>query len=113
MQASAKPASQFNPGIPPSSLMSLLRAAPAISGAVIADFDSAFVNRSAVYLLCISVVWIDPNAYPGCEPSPERMCGLTFRMSGRLAGMGGGFARLVPTLLGNSSYWRFAKLHSN
>ena len=41
----ALPASGSNPGIPPSSLMSLLRARPAIAGAVLADFDSAFTNR--------------------------------------------------------------------
>jgi hypothetical protein len=34
--------------------MSLLRAAPAISGAMLADFDSAFVNRFA------GLAWASP-----------------------------------------------------
>ena len=50
VQARAVSASPSNPGIPPSSLMSMLRAAPAISGALLADFDSAFVNRSAGFV---------------------------------------------------------------
>ena len=39
------PSSASNPGIPPSSLTSLLRAEPRIAGAVLVDFDSAFTNR--------------------------------------------------------------------
>lgn len=34
----------MNPGIPPSSLMSLLRANRSIAGVVLADFDTAFRN---------------------------------------------------------------------
>ncbi len=45
VQVHAVPASGSNPGIPPSSLMSLLHAKPAIAGTVLADFDSAFTNR--------------------------------------------------------------------
>lgn len=40
-------ASDANPGLPPSSLFSFLRAKPSISGAVLADFDTAYVNRFA------------------------------------------------------------------
>ncbi|KAL5164235.1 Nicastrin [Glycine soja] len=38
-------ASASNPGIPPSSLMSFLEKNPAISGVVLEDFDSVFVNK--------------------------------------------------------------------
>ncbi|KAG2406376.1 Nicastrin Precursor [Vigna angularis] len=38
-------ASSSNPGIPPSSLMSFLEKNPAISGVVLEDFDSVFVNK--------------------------------------------------------------------
>ncbi|KAK7379220.1 hypothetical protein VNO80_04675 [Phaseolus coccineus] len=38
-------ASSSNPGIPPSSLMSFLEKNPAISGVVLEDFDSIFVNK--------------------------------------------------------------------
>ncbi len=41
-QISAQAASSSNPGIPPSSLMSLLRVKPSVSGLVVADFDSSF-----------------------------------------------------------------------
>ena len=37
-------ASSSNPGIPPSSLMSFLRANSSIAGAVLAEFDSAYSN---------------------------------------------------------------------
>ncbi|KAK7305671.1 hypothetical protein VNO77_43580 [Canavalia gladiata] len=39
------PASASNPGIPPSSLMTFLEKNPAISGVVLEDFDSVFVNK--------------------------------------------------------------------
>lgn len=38
-------ASASNPGIPPSSLMTFLEKNPSISGVVLEDFDSAFVNK--------------------------------------------------------------------
>ncbi|XP_061340339.1 nicastrin [Gastrolobium bilobum] len=38
-------ASTSNPGIPPSSLMTFLKKNPAISGVVLEDFDSVFVNK--------------------------------------------------------------------
>ncbi|KAL2333210.1 hypothetical protein Fmac_014423 [Flemingia macrophylla] len=38
-------ASASNPGIPPSSLMTFLEKNPAISGVVLEDFDSVFVNK--------------------------------------------------------------------
>nr|KYP75974.1 Nicastrin [Cajanus cajan] len=38
-------ASASNPGIPPSSLMTFLEKNPSISGLVLEDFDSAFVNK--------------------------------------------------------------------
>ena len=37
-------ASATNPGVPPSSLFTLLAAKPALAGAVLADFDAAFSN---------------------------------------------------------------------
>ena len=43
-QVTAETASEETPGIPPSSLMSLLRAKPAIAGVVLADFDAVFTN---------------------------------------------------------------------
>ena len=48
-QVTAMPTSGSNPGIPPSSLMSLLRARPAIAGVVLAGFDSAFTNRLVTF----------------------------------------------------------------
>ncbi|KAK9832610.1 hypothetical protein WJX81_003488 [Elliptochloris bilobata] len=44
MKVTVLEASAGNPGIPPSSLMAFLRAQPAIAGAVLADFDSAFTT---------------------------------------------------------------------
>ena len=44
MQASLARASGANPGIPPSSLSSFLRANASIAGAVLAEFDSYFIN---------------------------------------------------------------------
>ncbi|KAK9823947.1 hypothetical protein WJX72_006597 [[Myrmecia] bisecta] len=43
-QVTASAAASTNPGIPPSSLMSFLRVNASISGAVLAEFDSAFTN---------------------------------------------------------------------
>ncbi|KAF8060585.1 zinc finger CCCH domain-containing protein 40 [Scenedesmus sp. PABB004] len=43
-QVKVRGASPANPGIPPSSLMSFLRAKPAIEGVVLAEFDEGFVN---------------------------------------------------------------------
>ena len=41
---SVQRASSSNPGIPPSSLMSFLRANSSIAGAVLTEFDSAYGN---------------------------------------------------------------------
>jgi Nicastrin len=38
-------ASLSNPGVPPGSLFSFLRAKPSISAAALTDFDTAFRNR--------------------------------------------------------------------
>lgn len=47
MQVRLSRASGSNPGVPPSSLFSFLRAKPSLAGAVLADFDTAYVNRYA------------------------------------------------------------------
>ena len=44
LQIDIASASSANPGIPPSSLMSLLRVKPGIAGIVLAEFDRAFSN---------------------------------------------------------------------
>jgi Nicastrin len=44
-QAVVAAASRSNPGVPPGSLFSFLRAKPLISAAALTDFDSAFRNR--------------------------------------------------------------------
>lgn len=44
MQVELREASLQNPGVPPASLMSFLRAKPSVAGAVLADFDSRFIN---------------------------------------------------------------------
>ena len=59
VQVRATPASASNPGIPPCSLMSLLRAKPSIAGVVLADFDSAYINRrvaSCCYLFTVRLL---------------------------------------------------------
>jgi nicastrin len=44
LQAEVSEASSHNPGIPPSSLMSFLRVKPSISGVVLEEFNTHFIN---------------------------------------------------------------------
>jgi hypothetical protein len=44
LQVDVLPASESNPGIPPSSLMSFLRVKPSIQGLVLAEFNEGFIN---------------------------------------------------------------------
>lgn len=44
VQAEVSEASSHNPGLPPSSLMSFLRVKPGISGVVLGDFNTHFIN---------------------------------------------------------------------
>mmetsp|Transcript_23262 Transcript_23262/g.59421 ORF Transcript_23262/g.59421 Transcript_23262/m.59421 type:complete len:704 (-) Transcript_23262:480-2591(-) len=44
VKISADPASRSNPGLPPSSLYSFLRAKPSLSGLYISEFDSQYIN---------------------------------------------------------------------
>lgn len=45
LQAVVAVASRSNPGVPPGSLTSFLRAKPSVAAAALTDFDSAFCNR--------------------------------------------------------------------